>query len=97
MGAVPVFAPTGENHLLRSSSVVQKAVYQARRITYRTFDADATEVLRLNFKPVQVTAAGKALTEHNDLREEGYTIQLLPGGDYVLRIRHRDSKDVEIS
>jgi hypothetical protein len=97
MGAVPGFAPTGENHLLRSSSVVQKAAYQERKIKYRTFDADATEVLRMNFKPAHLVAGGKALTERNDLREEGYTIQLLPGGDYVVRIRHRDSKDVEIS
>ncbi len=97
MGAVPAFAPTGEDHLLRSSSVVQKIAYQERRITYRTFDADATEVLRLKFKPAHVTAGEKALRERNDLREEGYTIQPLPGGDSLLRVRHRDSKEVEIS
>lgn len=30
MGAIPQFAPIGENHLLRSSSVVQKVAYGPR-------------------------------------------------------------------
>ena len=97
MGAVPTFAPMGENHLLRSSSVVQKITYEERGIAYRTFDAEATDVLRLRFKPARVTAGGKVLGERGDLREEGYSVQSLPGGDYVVRIRHRDSKDVQIS
>jgi hypothetical protein len=97
MGAIPAFAPMGENHLLRTSSVVQRIAYEERKIAYRTFDADATEVLRLRFKPARVAAGGKALGERSDLREEGYTIQSLPGGDYVVRIHHRDARDIEIS
>jgi hypothetical protein len=97
MGAIPDFAPMGENHLLRSSSVVQRIAYEERKIAYRTFDADATEVLRLRYKPARVAAGGKALGERGDLREEGYTVQSLPGGDYVVRIRHRDAKDIQIS
>jgi hypothetical protein len=97
MGAIPEFAPAGENHVLRSSSVVQNIVYGNRKITYQTFDASATEVLRLNFKPARIAAGGKALPDRRDLREEGYTLQALAGGDYVLRIRHQNSKQVEIS
>ena len=97
MGAVPAFAPAGENHVLRSSSVITKVAYQERKITYRTFDADASEVVRLNFKPSRVTAGDKTLSERTDLREEGFTLQALPHGDYVLRIRHREAKDVDIS
>src|SRR5579864_4484202 len=51
MGAIPQFAPKGENHLLRSTSLVQKVKYEGHTIAYRTFDKAATEVLRLNFKP----------------------------------------------
>ncbi len=97
MGAVPEFAPAGENHLLRCSSIVQRVAYGDRKITYQTFDAGATEVFRLNFKPARVTAAGKALSDRRDLREEGYTLQALPGGDYVLRVRHQNANQVEIS
>ena len=97
MGAIPEFAPAGETHLLRSSSVVQKVVYGEHSISYRTFDRSATEVLRLSFKPVRITAGGQALSEHGVLREPGYTIRALAGGDYVIRIRHLDSNEISIS
>jgi len=96
MGAIPEFAPVGENHLLRSSSVVQKVKYGEKSIEYRTFDPAATEVARLSFKPARVTAGNAALSERSDLKEEGYTLQALPGGDYTLRIRHESSREVSI-
>lgn len=97
MGAVPEFAPAGENHVLRSSSVVQKVAYGDRSVKYRTFDAAATEVLRLNFRPLRVSAGSAALAERKDLGEEGYTIQVLAGGDYVVRIRHTKSGEVAVT
>ncbi len=96
MGAVPEFAPAGQNHLLRSSSVVQKVSYGDRRVEYRTFGATATEVLRLNFKPSRISAAGAALSEHNDLKSEGFTLQPLSSGDWVVRVRHVNSGEVRI-
>ena len=96
MGAVPEFAPTGVDHVLRSSSVVQKVKYASRSVEYKTFDAAATEVLRLSFKPVQVTAGGTALHERGDTREEGYTLQPLSGGDFAVRLRHVNSGEIKI-
>ena len=96
MGAIPEFAPAGANHILRSSSVVQKVTYAARNVEYRTFDAAATEVLRLRFKPSRVTAGGAALKERSDTREAGYTLQPLPGGDWVVRVRHVNSGDINL-
>jgi hypothetical protein len=96
MGAVPEFAPVGANHLLRSSSVVQKVSYSAQGVEYRTFDADAGEVLRLNFKPARVSAGGAALHERSDTREAGYTLQPLPGGDWIVRVRHVTSGDIHL-
>jgi len=97
MGAVPEWAPAGENHLLRSTSVVQKVTYSNRNVTYRTFAAAATEVLRLNFRPSRVAAGGAELSERKDLSGEGYTLQSLPGGDAVVRVRHTKSGDVSIT
>jgi len=94
MGAVPEFAPVGVDHILRSSSVVQKVKYASRSVEYRTFDAAATEVLRLSFKPLRVTAGGAALNQRGDTRESGYTIQPLPGGDWVIRVRHVNSGEI---
>ncbi len=96
MGAVPEFAPVGIDHLLRSSSVVQKVRYGKHRVEYRTFDAAAIEVLRLNFKPSRVTAGGAALHERTDTREPGYTLRALSVGDWIVRVRHASSGDISI-
>jgi hypothetical protein len=96
MGAVPELAPAGADHLLRSSSVVQKVHYASHSVQYRTFDASATEVLRLSFKPARVSAGGVVLHERADSRAAGYALQMLAGGDWILRVRHVDSGDVSI-
>jgi hypothetical protein len=77
--------------------VVQKVSYWNRRIEYRTYDKGGTEVLRLSFKPVRVLAGGTTLTERSDLKEEGYTVQPLPGGDYVVRVHHTRSNELTVS
>jgi len=88
MGAVPDFAPTGADHVLRSSSVIRKVTYAARRVEYQSFDAASTEVLRLSFRPSGVSCGGSPLTERNDVLAPGYTLQPLGAGDWVLRVRH---------
>lgn len=97
MGAVPEFAPVSESHLLRSTSVVQKVSYGDRSVKYRTFDNAATEVLRLNFRPARVTAGAVTLAERPDLKDEGYTVQSLAGGDLVVRVRHTKSGEIGVS
>lgn len=96
MGAIPEFAPVGENHLLRSSSVVQQVEYGDRRIRYRTFDNDAREVLRLIYRPTRVTAGTETLNERNDLTSEGYRVESLPAGDFAVYVRHVQFNEVQI-
>jgi hypothetical protein len=97
MGAVPEFAPIGQDHLLRSSSIVRKVKYGNRNIEYQTFDKSATEVLRLSFKPEHVAAGNTSLTERNDLTQDGYTIRPLSEGDYELRVRHSGSNEIHVT
>jgi hypothetical protein len=97
IGAIPEFAPKGENHLLRSSSVVQKITYDDRGIRYRTFDSTATEVLRLVYKPSRITAGRSSLNERHDLNGDGYTIESLKEGDYIVRLRHTSSNEVVVA
>jgi hypothetical protein len=97
LGAVPDFAPIGQDHLLRSSSVVQKVSYGKRKVEYRTFDKSATEVLRLSFRPGHVTAGGTALAERNELKEQAYVVQPLKDGDFVVRVRHTTSNEISIT
>jgi hypothetical protein len=93
LGAVPEWAPDGENHLLRSSSVISEVKYDANRVAYRVFDSDATEVLRLSFTPSRVTTGGAALAERRDLGADGWTFDPKLK---VMRIRHH-ANDVEIA
>jgi hypothetical protein len=97
LGAVPEFAPVGQNHLLRSSSVVQAVKYGDRSISFRTFDNAGTAVLRLNFKPAQVTAGEKPLQERTVLDSPGYTVQALEGGDYVFRLRYKGAREIAVT
>jgi hypothetical protein len=96
MGAVPEWAPEGQNHLLHSSSVVQSVTYGSHSVEYKTFDTGATDVLRLNFLPTTVSAGRKALMRQKDLKKEGYTQESLPGGDYILHLRHDKSGEINI-
>lgn len=93
LGSVPEWAPPGESHLLRSTSVVPSVSYQPEEIQYSTFDGDSTEVLRLSFTPLRVTAGGKELSRRDDLNAPGWTFD----GRQVLRIRHQRSNHMVIS
>lgn len=97
MGAIPEFAPVGQNHLLRSSSVVRKVTYGANSISYETFDPDAIEVLRLNQAPVRVTAGGNDLARVDVLKAGGYTVRNLPNGGVAVHIQHAGARDVTVS
>ncbi len=96
MGALPDLAPAGENHLLRSSTVVQQVNYRPGKISYRTFDATGVQVLRLNFKPRRIACGGAVLGERADIREPGYTVEPEAKGDFIVRIRERGSTEVVV-
>lgn len=94
LGSVPEWAPPGETHLLRSSSVVRKVRYAARELSYSTFDEDATEIMRLAFRPARVTANGKPLGQRADLNEPGWVFDAKTG---VLQVRHAAARDIVVS
>lgn len=95
MGALPDLAPIGENHILHSSSVIQKVSYGPQRITYRTFDQEGTTVLRLNFQPEKITAGAATLAERKNLKQAGYTLEAA-GRDYIVRVKHSGAAEVEV-
>lgn len=101
MAAAPELAPKGQNHLLRTSSVVKSITYASDSISYTTFDDAAQELLRIAFTPTRVTAGGKRLIRLEstaDLsRQEGYTFNAPGDVPGVLRIRHDDTGDIAIS
>jgi len=46
MAEAPELAPDNQNHLLRTSSVIQSIVYAPEKITYVKFDADSSELFK---------------------------------------------------
>jgi len=56
MASLPELAPSNQNHLLRTSSVIQKISYGDKEITYTKFDARSSEKLKLGaWAPRSVT------------------------------------------
>jgi hypothetical protein len=86
LGAVPEWSAKGEDHLLRSSSIVTDVAYAPGEVRYRTFDDAGEERLRLSFAPRTVTAAGAPL-------ESGWSFDSRTG---VLRIRRQGARAVRI-
>jgi hypothetical protein len=55
MAAMPELAPLGQNHLLRTSSVIRSISYASDRISFSVYDRRSREVLRIGSgKPGQV-------------------------------------------
>lgn len=79
-----------ENHLVRSSAVVDSIIYGNGTVTYTTFDSppETIDVLRLSFVPINITADGEKLPLRPDLKSNGYVVKKLSNGDAIVRIRH---------
>ena len=91
--AVPEWAPADESHLLGSISPVTKISYRTNSVTYSTFDAASTDVLRLAFTPTMVMADGARLRRGKDLSLSGYTFD---ESTHVMRIRHDLARNIDI-
>jgi len=87
-----------ENHIVRSTAVVNSVNYGDGRIEYATFDAPPSTitVLRLAFAPKKVTADGKKLSRRQDTDANGYTVKQLPNGDAIVTLRHDGAKRIVI-
>ena len=83
-------AARGENHIMRSTSVVTEVVYGKGKIQYSTFaaPAESVDVVRLAFRPQSITAGSRSLKSRPDLSANGYTLESLSNGDYIAEIRH---------
>jgi hypothetical protein len=96
MAAIPEFAPAGEDHLLRSTSVVQKLERADSHLFYETFDSSSDEVLRLRAAPAQVLVDRQPLRSEISQSGDGYLLRSLDGGGVRLEIRHRHGHRIEV-
>jgi hypothetical protein len=94
---VPEWAPPHENHILYSEGVLRAVHYAEKRINYSATSDNATEYLRLSFKPEIVSISGKQISESKSLGPDTYLLKKLGKGDYAVTIRHAKACDVLIS
>ncbi len=96
LAAVPEWVPAGENHLLESTSIVQKVKYGNKKINYRTFMPVSSEILKLTSMPKQVTVDDKIIKRDDQaINNEGWSWEGLRDGG-VLRVKHQSGQNVEI-
>jgi hypothetical protein len=84
MASAPELAPDDQNHLLRTSSVIQQISYQPERIVYRKYDPHSSERFKIGMgSPTAVKggtmhwdAAAKILTVESS--ESGVEIGIVP-------------------
>jgi hypothetical protein len=92
MGWLPdILGASRENHIMRSSAVVDSVIYGKGKIQYTTFDApeQTIDVLRLAFTPKHITAGSVPLVDRqSNLNANGYTVMKLSNGDCIVSIRH---------
>jgi hypothetical protein len=96
MAAMPELAPKRQDHLLGSTSVVQAVTYRKHRLSYRTFDPESVETLRLSYLPRRIVAGTALLPARVDLASAGYSVRPAGGGDFIVRIRHDTARRIRI-
>jgi hypothetical protein len=87
MASLPELAPEDQNHLLRTSSVIQRIEYSPAAIAYRKFDARSEELLKITAGfPASVVGGKfswnsktKVMTIHSSVKE--VRIDLKPAGN----------------
>jgi hypothetical protein len=95
LAAVPEWVPAG-NHLLKSTSTVQKIKYESNKIVFSTFDNQSEVVLRLTSKPKSVTVSGNSLKQLNQLNADGYVWKAFEKGG-VMKLKYSGGYDVKIN
>lgn len=96
MAAMPELAPSDNNHLLGSTSVISRIQYKTGIIEYTTFDEEAHEVLRLTSRPREVSTDGRTMRETAETMKDTWTWKPLQRGG-VLKVYHASGKSVKIS
>jgi len=95
IAAIPEWAPGHENHLLKSSSVIQQIKYRATGIQYSTFHPTSREILRLIKKPTDIRVDHLPVPEGRKQNLSFWEWQDLETGG-VLTIYHSRGRNVRI-
>ncbi len=97
-----LFAPPGENHLVRSTRTVTSVSYERDRVSYSVHGPVGpamVEVLRLSGEPRSVREGQRQLKivhEPENAESPGGWLRMLEGGDCILTLSHQESGPITI-
>lgn len=84
MASLPDLALDDEDHLLRSTSIIQDISYQTNEISYQSYNANGCQRFRLTFLPKEVLVDDKPLQKKVEPDEKpGWSVGMIP---YVVDI-----------
>jgi hypothetical protein len=100
MAVMPELAPSDEEHILFSSSVIQEVEYKNPdqknvRLRYTSYDTKGNEKIRLLNKPSAVYLNGVPILESDNLQTDSYSWQpLMTGG--LLKINRIKGTEISV-
>jgi hypothetical protein len=93
--AIPEWVPLDQDHVLRSTSTVQKIDYARNSINLKTFDSKGLLTVRMTSKPSSVAVAGEKIAERKN-EESGWSWTAMSKGG-LLKIQYANGNEVIIS
>ncbi|MDP4174129.1 MAG: hypothetical protein Q8933_09190 [Bacteroidota bacterium] len=94
--AFPELAPEGQNHLLKSLSVLKSICYRNSKIQYEVFDSEAEEVIRLTTKPKKVSINNQKIYESPEGKGNCWYWTALKNGG-ILKVDHKNGNKITIT
>ena len=96
MEAYPELAPSQQNHLVSSSSVIKRITYGDKDVQYDIFDNNSVEILRLKSKPITIKTREVQLMERNTPDQKEFWEWRTVGSGGILKIRHQNYNKIFI-
>jgi hypothetical protein len=93
-GAIPEWAPADQDHVLRSTSSVQKIMYSTNAVNLKTFDKKGAITVRMTSKPKSISIGTTRLTEQKS-GDNGWSWSALDKGG-VLKINYSNGHEITI-
>jgi hypothetical protein len=97
MAAIPEWAPADEDHVLRSSSVIQSIEYSDLSLKFRTYDDQSDLVVRLNTKPKSISVEGIKLGRSKVKQANSWYWKDIKAGGGVLYLNYSIGQNVVIN
>lgn len=94
IAAIPEWAPSDRDHVLRSSSVVQTIKYSAASIDLKTFDNAGKISIRMMAKPASVAVSGRKVNEKSNTGNRWTWKPMAKGG--LLAIEYVDGNEIKV-